>query len=53
MNISAIDLSKAFDKMNHSMLYMKLMKRLIPNELLEVLENCMDVQLSYMCQMEQ
>ena len=41
MNICAIDLSKAFDKMNHSVLYMKLMKRLIPNELLEVLENWM------------
>ena len=39
VNICAIDLTKAFDKVNHSVLYMKLMKRLIPNALLEVLEN--------------
>ena len=32
--ICAIDLSKAFDKVNHHALYIKLMKRLIPNELL-------------------
>ena len=30
----AIDLSKAFDKVNHHALYLKLMKRFIPNELL-------------------
>ena len=30
-NICAIDLSKAFDKVNHDALYIKLMKRLIPN----------------------
>ena len=32
-NICAIDLSKAFDKVNHHALYLKLMKRFIPNEL--------------------
>ena len=41
VNICAIDLAKAFDKTNHSMLYMKLMERLIPNELLLVFENWM------------
>ena len=38
-NICAIDLSKAFDKVNHHALYIKLMKKLIPNELLLILEN--------------
>jgi len=38
-NICAIDLSKAFDKVNHCALYMKLMKRHTPVELLKVLEN--------------
>jgi len=38
-NICAIDLSKAFDKVNHHALYLKLMKRLIPIELLNILEN--------------
>ena len=37
-SICAIDLSKAFDKVNHHALYLKLMKRLIPNELLDILE---------------
>ena len=35
----SLDLSKAFDKVNHYGLYIKLMKRLIPVVLLEVLEN--------------
>ena len=39
VNTCAIDLSKAFDKVNHSASYVKLMKRLIPTELLELLEN--------------
>ena len=37
VNICAID--KAFDKVNHSSLFMKLMKRYIPIELLQLLEN--------------
>ena len=43
VNICAIDLAKSFEKTNHSMLYKKLMKRLIglPNKLLLVLENLM------------
>ena len=39
VNICSLDLSKAFDKVNHYGLYIKLMKRLIPVVLLEVLEN--------------
>ena len=39
VNICAIDLTKAFDKVNHSSLFMKLMKRYIPIELLQLLEN--------------
>ena len=34
-----IDLSKAFDKVNHNALFIKLMKRKIPTVLLELLEN--------------
>jgi len=34
----AIDLSKAFGKVNHHALFTKRMKRLIPNELLDILE---------------
>jgi len=37
-NLCAIDLSKAFDKVNHHALFTKLMKRFIPNELLSLLE---------------
>ena len=41
VNAGNIDLSKAFDKVNHKALYMyiKLMKRGIPERLLELLEN--------------
>ena len=38
-NLCSIDLSKAFDKVNHHGLYLKLMKRRIPVELLLVFEN--------------
>jgi len=37
-NLCAIDLSKAFDKVNHHALFLKLMKRHIPNELLNTLD---------------
>jgi len=37
--VCAIDLAKAFDKVNHKSSFMKLMKWLIPLELLELLEN--------------
>jgi len=39
VNLCSIDLSKAFDKVNHHALFIKLMKKNIPNELLTVLEN--------------
>ena len=37
VSIYAIDLTKSFDKVNHSSSFMKLMKRRIPLELLELL----------------
>ena len=39
VNLCAIDLSKAFDKVNHNALFIKLIKRHIPVELIELLEN--------------
>jgi len=39
VNICALDLSKAFDKVNHHALFIKLMKRNIPVQLLVVIEN--------------
>ena len=38
VNICALDLSKAFDKMNHHGLYIKLMERTLPLEILRILE---------------
>ena len=38
INMCALDLSKAFDKMNHHALFIKLMKRNIPVTLLIILE---------------
>ena len=38
VNICSIDLSKAFDKVNHNALLLKLMDRLVPTSLLTVLE---------------
>ena len=39
VNVEALDLSKAFDKMNHHGLFIKLMERRIPDNLLRLLEN--------------
>ena len=39
VNLCSIDLSKAFDKVNHHGLFIKLMKRNLPVALLELLEN--------------
>ena len=39
VNVAAFDLLKAFDKMNHHGLFIKIMKRCIPKNLLCFLEN--------------
>jgi len=39
VNLCALDLTKAFDKMNHHGLFIKLMDRCIPAQLLLLLEN--------------
>ena len=39
VNLCALDVSKAFDKMNHHGLFIKLMNRLVPLTLLSVLED--------------
>ena len=39
VNLCALDVSKAFDKMNHAGLFVKLMRRAVPYNLLAVLEN--------------
>ena len=43
VNLCALDLKKAFDKVNHHGLYLKLMDRQIPNGLLSVLEYWYDM----------
>jgi hypothetical protein len=39
VNLCAIDISKAFDRMNHHGLFIKLMQRSLPSNLLSVFEN--------------
>jgi len=47
VNVCLLDLWKAFDKMNHySAMYIKLMNRLIPVQVLMVLENWFSLCLS-------
>ena len=38
VNVCTLDLSKAFDRMNHHALFIKLMERKFPKELLTILE---------------
>jgi len=38
VNVCLLDLSKAFDKIDHSALYLKLMDRAIPVQILKVLQ---------------
>jgi len=53
VNLCAIDLSKAFDKVNHHALLLKLMKRNIPITLLDLLEywlnNCFCCCCRFLC----
>ena len=43
VSLSAIDVSKAFDKMNHHSLLIKLMNRQVPINLLLIIENWFDL----------
>lgn len=43
VNLCALDLRKAFDKMNHHGLFVKLMERMLPNSLLSTLEHWFSV----------
>ena len=43
VNLCAIDLSKAFDKVNRHALFIKLMKRNLPVVLLDLLENWLKI----------
>jgi exonuclease III len=42
VNLCAIDISKAFDRLNHHGLFIKLMQRSLPSKLLSVFENWFD-----------
>ena len=43
MNLCALDVKKAFDKLNHYGLFLKLMDRSIPRTLLAVLEHWLSI----------
>jgi len=49
VNLCTIDLSKAFDKVNHNALYIKMMKRFIPLPLLDIVKNLFSDCFKYMC----
>ena len=50
--LCAVDISKAFDRMNHFGLFCTLMDRLLPVNILQLLEDCMVCQMFHMCEME-
>ena len=52
VNTCAIDLTKAFDKVNHHALFIKLMKRHITVQVLEILENLFSNCMSQFCEVE-
>jgi hypothetical protein len=45
-NVCTLDLSKAFDRMNHHALFIKLMERNFPNKLLAILETWFSISVS-------
>ena len=46
VNLCTIDLSKAFDKMNHHALLIKLMNRQLPVNILQILERWFDISIT-------
>ena len=52
VNLCAVDISKAFDRMNRFGLLCTLMDRLLPVNILQLLEDCMVCQMFHMCEME-
>ena len=46
VNVCTLDLSKAFDRMNHYALFLKLMKRQVPGKILSILELWFSVSVS-------
>ena len=52
VNVCSLDLSKAFDKMNHHGLFIKLMGRHLPNKILSILERWFAISVT-LCQMVQ
>ena len=49
VNLCALDISKAFDRMSHHGLFIKLMDRLVPRTLLSVLEDWFNKCFTYVC----
>jgi len=43
VSVCSLDLSKAFDRMNHCALFIKLTERKLPNEILSILERWFDI----------
>ena len=49
VSVCSIDLSKAFDKMNHYVLLVKLMDRKLPSEILNILEQSLWFSITVTC----